>query len=75
MRRDPTVIDDAYWSHLEQSEPQVFGECAGCQEDIIEGQDFYEIELSHGVTEKVHQNAECCMGYVSQMSYCRTAGE
>jgi hypothetical protein len=69
------IVLDSHWRALEQPEPQVFGECAGCQEDIIEGDAYYEIELNHDVTEMVHQKQSCCMDYVSNMSYCRTAGE
>lgn len=68
------MVVDSQWRHLEKK-PQVFGECAGCQEDIIEGDAYYEVELNHGVTEMVHQKSECCMDYVSNMSYCKTAGE
>lgn len=70
---NPMVID-SLWRKNEQ-EPQVFGECAGCQEDVVAGDDYYEVQLSNGEKEMVHQNADCCMQYVGEMAWCRTAGE
>jgi hypothetical protein len=70
---NPMVID-AKWRHLER-EPQIIGECAGCEEDIVSGESFYEFTM--GVVSKVfvHQNPECCMQYVAENSWCRVAGE
>jgi hypothetical protein len=68
---NPMVID-AHWKPLE--EPKVFGECAGCKEDIVGGNDFYEIKTTNEVL-KVHQNPECCQQFVAEMAWCRTAGE
>jgi hypothetical protein len=71
---NPMVID-SLWRSKEQ-EPQVYGECAGCEGDIFHGEGYYEIETVNG-NEKVmvHQKPDCCMTYVSEMSWCRTAGE
>ncbi|WP_284037429.1 hypothetical protein [Neobacillus sp. 114] len=77
---NPMVID-SLWRHREK-EPQVFGECAGCKEDIIAGDDYYEfvsVEIAEGQAHRetilVHQSPECCQQYVGEMSFCRTAGE
>ena len=70
---NPMVID-AKWRHLEQ-EPQVVGECAGCEEDIVAGEDFYELQIIVGEKIYIHQNAECCRQYVAEYSWCRVAGE
>ncbi|MBT2727874.1 hypothetical protein J7E63_13085 [Bacillus sp. ISL-75] len=68
---NPMVID-AHWEHLEK--PKTFGECAGCEEDIVAGDAYYEIRSSIEVL-KVHQKAECCQQYVAEMAWCQTAGE
>lgn len=51
-------------------EPKVVGECAGCMEDILEGEDIYEFDDL-----LVHQSMACCQDYVSNRSVCRVAGE
>lgn len=65
---NPMVIDSIWRKH--ECEPKVIGECAGCQEDIYEGQYIYDFD-----GELVHQNPECCMNYVANMSVCKIAGE
>jgi hypothetical protein len=69
------MVNEAHWRHLEQPEPQVFGECAGCEEDIVAGDAYFEIQILDGEKIYVHQNAECCQQYVAEMSWCKTAGE
>lgn len=68
MVENPMVID-SLWRHLEQ-EPKVVGECEGCHEDILEGDDVYDFDGG-----LVHQDSECCMQYVANMSVCKVAGE
>lgn len=65
---NPMVID-SHWRHLER-EPKVIGECAGCHEDIYEGEDIYDFDSG-----LVHQDSECCQQYVAEMSVCKLAGE
>jgi hypothetical protein len=67
------MVVDGYWKHREQ-EPKVYGECAGCGEDIYAGEDYYEIRSSNDVL-MVHQKSDCCMDFVAEMAFCRTAGE
>ena len=69
MIENPMVVD-SLWTVLEKGETQVVGECAGCGEDIYEGQDIYDCE-----GELIHQNEECCSQYVSNRSWCKVAGE
>lgn len=71
------MVVDAHWRELER-EPKVYGECAGCGDNIIAGQDYYEMEAFNGEfleTSLVHQNDDCCRQYVANTSFCRTAGE
>lgn len=69
---NPMVID-SHWRHLEM-EVKEFGECAGCEEPILAGQDYYEIQTANEVI-KVHQHASCCMQFVGEIACCRTAGD
>jgi hypothetical protein len=73
MIENPMVID-SLWKHQEDHR-SVIGECAGCEEDIVGGQNYYEFTMS--VVEKVyvHQNPECCMQYVAENSWCRGGEE
>ena len=66
---NPMVLD-ANWRHLEHPEPKVIDQCAGCQEEIYEGQDIFE--FAEG---SVHDNSECCKQYVGSISICKVAGE
>lgn len=71
---NPMVID-SLWGEREQ-EPQIFGECAGCEMDIVAGEDYYEIRnINSNEILKVHQEHECCRQFVAEMAWCRTAGE
>lgn len=63
------MVVDAHWRHLEQ-EPQVVGECAGCQEDIYRHEQWLDMDF-HGHRYLVHQNPECTYQFVSEMSICR----
>ena len=65
---NPMVVD-RYWADKEQ-EPKVIATCAGCEEDILEGQDIYE--FAEG---SVHNNSECCEQYVQAISMMKVAGE
>jgi extradiol dioxygenase family protein len=65
---NPMTID-SHWRHLEQ-EPQVIGECAGCEEDITADQQWLDMELN-GHQCLVHQDSECCYQFVSSISICR----
>ncbi|WP_419882762.1 hypothetical protein ACN6MY_03570 [Peribacillus sp. B-H-3] len=67
---NPMVLD-VLWS----KDPQVFGECLGCHEDIYAGEELYEFEDGQGETVYVHQKLECCRDYIAEMSVCETAGE
>jgi hypothetical protein len=67
---NPMVIDSLW----KEKEPKVIDECAGCQEDIYLGEDVYEFE-DFGEIVLIHQKSECCMKYVSEMSFCKVAGE
>ncbi|MGF6951916.1 3-methyladenine DNA glycosylase AlkD [Neobacillus sp. B4I6] len=71
---DNPMTIDSLWKEREQ-ESKVIGECAGCEEDIVVGETFYEFTM--GVVEKVyvHQNSECCMQYVAENSWCRGGEE
>jgi hypothetical protein len=64
---NPMVIDSR-WRHLEQ-EPQIVGECAGCEEDIYRHEQWLDTELQ-GQNYLVHQDSECCYQFVSGMSRC-----
>lgn len=66
MIENPRVID-RYWSHLE---PKVVGDCVGCGEEILKGQDIYDFE--GGIC---HLDSECCEKYIAEMSVSRVAGE
>lgn len=65
MVENPMVID-SLWS--DQREPKVVGECEGCHEDILEGDDIYEFDDVW-----VHQDSECCQQYIANLSICREA--
>jgi hypothetical protein len=71
MVENPMVID-SHWRHLEK-EVRTFGECAGCEEDIAAGDDYFLITTPNEIL-KVHQNPECCFQYVGEMAWCKTAG-
>lgn len=76
MRKEienPMVID-AIWRNYEK-EPAIVGECAGCLEDIYEGENILVFDDVHGETVMVHQDSECTYQYVSGMAYCKVAGE
>jgi len=62
------MVVDSLWRHHEDV-PKSVGECEGCHEDILEGDDVYDFD---GVL--VHQESDCCMQYVANMSVCRVAG-
>lgn len=70
---NPMVVD----SHWRQQEKQqkVVGECAGCQEDIYEGEGIYAFQMSFYSKVYIHQTSECCMQYVANMSICKVAEE
>jgi hypothetical protein len=71
MRADienPMVID-SLWKYREQ-EPEIIGTCEGCGDDILEGEDIYDFDGG-----LVHQDSDCCLQYVANMSRCRVAGE
>lgn len=69
------MVMDSEWRHLER-EVKEYGECAGCEESILSGEDYYEIRsLSTNEIIKVHQHMSCCQQFVSEMAWCRTAGE
>jgi len=70
---NPMVID-SLWRDFEQ-EPDVIGECAGCEEDIHEGEDVLEFMDVDGETVMVHQNSDCTYQYVSDIAVCKVAGE
>jgi hypothetical protein len=69
---NPMVVD-SLWKDREQ-QPKVIGDCAGCQEDVLAGEDVYEFD-DFGQTLLIHQKPECCQHYVAEMSVCRIAGE
>jgi hypothetical protein len=69
---NPMVID-SLWSEREK-EPEAIAECAGCGKDIYRGDDVYEFE-DYGEIALIHQKADCCQHYVSEMSFCKVAGE
>lgn len=60
---------------LPVKEPKVIGECVGCQEDIYEGEPVYEFHGCDANGALFHENAVCCLQYVSEMSVCKIAGE
>jgi hypothetical protein len=71
------MIVDSQWRDLERT-PKIVGECEGCGEAIFAGEDVYEVNLLNGIkkeTHLLHQTSECCRQYVSEMAYCRVAGE
>lgn len=63
---NPMVIDRLW----DEPELKVIGCCEGCGDDVLEGQDIYEFDGS-----MVHQNANCCLDYVSTKSFSKVAGE
>ncbi|USK61305.1 hypothetical protein [Peribacillus asahii] len=63
---NPMVMDGL----RERNEPKVVGECEGCHEAIYEGEDVYDFDGG-----LVHQDPDCCMQYVANISYCKVAGE
>lgn len=65
---NPMVID-RLWADKEQ-DLKVIGECEGCHEDILEGQDIYV--FNDGM---VHQDQECCIQYIGSISIIKVAGE
>lgn len=67
------MVNDKHWKHHE-NEAKVFGECAGCKEDIYGGHDIYEFEID-GEKLLVHQDSECCQQLIGDISYCKVAGE
>ena len=66
MLENPMVIDSK-WRHLEK-EPEIVGYCDGCGDEIYEGQDVFD----HG-DGLVHQDSECCLQFVGNMSICKEA--
>ena len=56
------------------SQPKVICECAGCQEEIYEGDDVLEFDDVTGETVLVHQESSCAYEYVSAMATCKVAG-
>lgn len=74
MEVENPMVVDSLWREKEK-EPAVFGECAGCMENIVACEDYYELEDSLGNTVLVHQTSDCCWHYVAEISECKTAGE
>jgi hypothetical protein len=68
------MILDKLWKEKEQG-PKVIGECSGCEEDIYEGEDIYAFQMSFYSKVLIHQNSECCLQYVANMSVCKIAGQ
>lgn len=70
---NPMVVD-SHWRHLERK-PKVIGECAGCHEDILEGQDILECNEFGNEEVLLHQDSECAYQFVTNISFCKVAGE
>lgn len=67
------MIPNTVWIDKGQV-PKVVGECAGCQEDILENEAYYDFQANGcGVETLVHQTADCCFQFVSDRSVCRGA--
>lgn len=69
---NPMIID-SLWRDREK-EPEVVGECAGCEEGIRANEDWYGFMLPDG-ERMIHQNAECCQQFIADISICKIAGE
>lgn len=68
MIENPMVID-RYWKDQEQ-EPECIGECPGCREDIMEGEEVVDF---NGVL--IHDDHDCVYQYVAKQSVIKVAGE
>jgi hypothetical protein len=68
---NPMVIDRIW----RKKELKVIDECAGCWEDIYEGEDVYEFVNTFGEKALIHQKDECCLQYIAGLSTCKIAGE
>lgn len=66
---NPMVVD-SLWK--DKKDLRVVGLCAGCQDEICEGEDIYEYD-DYGEIIFIHQKPSCCMDYVAEMSVCKTA--
>jgi hypothetical protein len=69
------MVLDSHWCHLEQPETKVIGECAGCHEDIVEGDDILECNEFCNETVLLHQDSECAYQFVAAISCCKVACE
>lgn len=65
---NPMVID-SLWND-EPIELEVVGECAGCGEDIVEGDNIYQLDDF-----LIHSTTECCRDFIANNSFCRVAGQ
>ena len=66
---NPAVID-ALWRHQEQPKPKVVAYCEGCEEEIVEGQDIFDLNGCF-----LHHDSECCRQYIGSLSIEKVAGE
>lgn len=69
---NPMVIE-RIWQHKEQV--KVIDECAGCMEDITEGEEVFEFTNMFGLTALVHDNPRCCRALMADICVVKTAGE
>jgi hypothetical protein len=67
------MILDSHWRHLEK-EQKIIGECAGCHEDIVEGEDILVCNEFPNEEVLIHQDNECVYQFVAGMSRCEVAG-
>ena len=64
-----SMVVDKHWRHLEK-EPQIVGECAGCEEDIYRHEQWLDMDI-HGHNYLIHQNNECTYQFIADLSVCR----
>jgi hypothetical protein len=57
------------WEAREQ-EPKVIGECAGCQEDIVNVDAWLELMVD-GEEIMIHQDLDCTYQFVADRAVCK----
>lgn len=68
------MVLDSQWRDLERQVKQ-YGECQGCEEPILEGEEYYEIDSINHERVMVHKHMSCCSQFLNEIAISRIAGE
>jgi len=63
------MVNDRYWRIFEE-DPKILGECLGCYEEIVEGDEVVDFN-----GDLIHAEHKCAYEYMTNRGILKVAGE